>query len=349
MRYLQILRTVSLFGVVLAIEPIHCRRRSFFQNHLNRLHRRVEDFVHNFFLRLAERRQHIFHAVHDFAIGRNSEPNPQKLVGTQGAEDGFHPVVPRRTPSPPDANRPQRQVELVVNHNQVPRHIDLMFRHQFPHRKPTQVHVGFRFGQDRLLTGDRCPRGQRAALAIPDFEPESIGDPINRQEPEIVRRELVLDSRIAQTDDQFHAISSWLLSCWPLARSSRLAARTYFLSFFSLFSAFSPFSGFGLPFGSPSASPSPSVSCLPFLMTSGSAGVAAASATTSGAATTSSFTVVMCAIIWFSSVRNFSFSLCGRSFTRTSTPNTRWLMSTSRLFGMSDGRPSISISRNNST
>ena len=82
-------------------------------------------------------------------------------------------------------------------------------------------------------------------------------------------------------------------------------------------------------------------------MTSGSAGVAVASATTSGATTTSSFTVVMCAIIWFSSVRNFSFSLCGRSFTRTSTPNTRWLMSTSRFFGMSDGRHSISISRNN--
>jgi hypothetical protein len=42
-------------------------------------------------------------------------------------------------------------------------------------------------------------------LAIPDLDPEAVGDPIDRQEPEIVRRELVLDSRIAQTDDQFHA------------------------------------------------------------------------------------------------------------------------------------------------
>jgi hypothetical protein len=42
-------------------------------------------------------------------------------------------------------------------------------------------------------------------LAIPDFNPEIIGDSINRQKTEIMRRELVLDSRVAQTDDQFHA------------------------------------------------------------------------------------------------------------------------------------------------
>ena len=72
-----------------------------------------------------------------------------------------------------------------------------MFRHQFPHRKPTQVHVGFRLGQDHRLSGNRCPRCQRPALAIPDFNPKPIGDPIDRQEPEIVRRELVLDSRVA--------------------------------------------------------------------------------------------------------------------------------------------------------
>ena len=79
---------------VLAIEPVHGRRRPFFQNHLDRLRCCVENFVHNFFLRLAERRQDVFHAVRNLAIGRNSQPNPQKLVRTQGTEDGFHPVVP---------------------------------------------------------------------------------------------------------------------------------------------------------------------------------------------------------------------------------------------------------------
>ena len=80
-----------------------------------------------------------------------------------------------------------------------------MFRHQLPHRKPTQVHVGFRLRQNHRLAGNRRPSRQRPALAIPDFNPQVVGDPIDRQEPEIVRRELVLDSGIAQTDDQFHA------------------------------------------------------------------------------------------------------------------------------------------------
>ena len=105
--------------------------------------------------------------------------------------------MPRRTAPLPDANRTQRQIKLVVNHNQVPAHIDLMFRYQFHHRKPTQVHVGFRLGQDRRFTGDGCPRGQRSALAIPNFNPKAVGDSIDRQEPEIMRRELVLDSRVA--------------------------------------------------------------------------------------------------------------------------------------------------------
>ena len=120
--------------------------------------------------------------------------------------------MPCRTAPLPDANRAQRQVELVVNHKQVPLHIHLMFHHQFPHRKPTQVHVGFRFCQNHRRTRNRCPRRQRAALAIPDFNPKPVGDPIDRQKPEIVRRELVLDSGVAQTDNQFHAIRSWLLA-----------------------------------------------------------------------------------------------------------------------------------------
>jgi hypothetical protein len=49
-------------------------------------------------------------------------------------------------------------------------------------------------------------------LAIPDFNPKPVGDPIDRQKPEIVRRELVLDSGVSQTDNQFHAIRSWLLA-----------------------------------------------------------------------------------------------------------------------------------------
>jgi hypothetical protein len=61
-------------------------------------------------------------------------------------------------------------------------------------------------------------------LAIPDFDPQAVGDPIDRQEPEIVRRELVLDSWVAQTDDQFHADSLFAVHSVPQVRARLLGA-----------------------------------------------------------------------------------------------------------------------------
>src|SRR6202040_2776799 len=156
---------------------------------------------------------------------------------------------------------------------------------------------------------------------------------VDGEETQIVRRELVLDARVAQPDNQFHAFVQFvlqrLLLCWA---DRRPTMRSYFFSFFSAFSAFAGFSAAG------SAPSSPSTSCLPFLMTSGSAGTAPASAATaSGVATTSSFTVMTWATGWFASVRNFSFGLCGKSETRNTLPNVRCVTSTSMWLGMSPG------------
>ena len=42
-------------------------------------------------------------------------------------------------------------------------------------------------------------------LAISYFHAAVIGDAVDGEETQIVRRELVLDARIAQPDNQFHA------------------------------------------------------------------------------------------------------------------------------------------------
>src|SRR4029078_5528639 len=70
-----------------------------------------------------------------------------------------------------------------------------------------------------------------------------LGYSVHGKKADIVGRELVFDTRISQPNDQLH--------------------RGYF---------------FSLPAGAFSASAPSSVSCLPFLMTSGSAGPAAAAA-----------------------------------------------------------------------
>src|SRR5215469_11053701 len=162
----------------------------------------------------------------------------------------------RRAAPRPHPQRSERQIELVVEQHQVAFRLYFVLLDQLANRHTAQVHVGFRLGEHDIFVADACPRRLRAAVAIVHYHAALFGDAIHRQKPQIVRCELVLDARIAEPDDQFHA--------------------AYFFSFFSAFSAFSDFSA-------------PSASCLPFLMTSGSA-AASASVPSAGAASTTSFT-----------------------------------------------------------
>src|SRR6266571_724340 len=190
----------------------------------------------------------------------------------------------RRTPRP-DPYHSQRQVKLVINHDQVPLRFNFILPGQFHHRHAAQVHVGFRLGQQDLFVSKPGPGRQRLAVPVIAHHTALLGNPVNREKADIVGRELVLDTRISQPNDQLH--------------------RGYF------------FAGGAFSVSAPS-----SVSCLPFLMTSGSAGpAAAASAVASGVATTSSFTAVTCATPWSSGVMNLILPACGRSFTRSTTPN----------------------------
>jgi len=43
-------------------------------------------------------------------------------------------------------------------------------------------------------------------MPVLDFDPPALGQAVNRQEPEVMGRELVFDARIAEPDDQFHAL-----------------------------------------------------------------------------------------------------------------------------------------------
>src|SRR5438445_11491868 len=138
--------------------------------------------------------------------------------------------------------------------------------------------------------------GCRLTSAASDHHIVAIGDTVDGQESEIVRRELILDSGIAETDNQLHS---------------------YFLP--SSFLPPSPLPPSALPPSAPS-----SVSCLPFFMTSGSDGAAATSvAASAGAASTTSFTEVMWATGWVSSVTNLIFGSRGRSESRKTCPNSR--------------------------
>src|SRR5271165_5475373 len=254
------------------------------------LGRRVQHLIDDRVLRFLKLRQHVPCAVAHRMVRPNSHADAHKLLRTQRVDHRLHTVVSRRPAPRPDPQRPERQVELVVEQYQVLLGLRLVLLDQLAHRLAAQVHESFRLGQHHVGFADAGPRGLRATVAVVHPHAALFGNTVHRQKPHVMRCELVFDARIAEPDDQFHA--------------------AYF--FFSDFSAFSAFSAF-----SPPAAASPSASCLPFLMTSGSAVVAAASTPSTGAATTTSFTAVTWAIAWFASVMNLILSLCGRSDTRT--------------------------------
>src|SRR5438132_10100263 len=120
-------------------------------------------------------------------------------------------------------------------------------------------------------------------LAISYFRAAVVRYAVNGEKTQVVRRELVFHARIAQPDNQFHALSirpapssshvgTAALGC-PVEQSSTVCQPwpSYFFSFFSGFSGFS---------GAASAPPSPSPSCLPFLLLLAPAGTAPTSAAT---------------------------------------------------------------------
>ena len=54
------------------------------------------------------------------------------------------------------------------------------------------------------MTGNPGPSCQRLAVPVCHSHAVVVSNPINRQKTDVVRRELVFDSGIAETNDQFH-------------------------------------------------------------------------------------------------------------------------------------------------
>src|SRR5581483_4707292 len=178
--------------------------------------------------------------------------------------------------------RAQRKIQLVLNHNQVRLRTRLVLPDQLSYRQPAQIHERLGLRQQHHLVREHRSCRERPALPVPDFHAQVLRDSINRQKPQVMRRELIFDSGIAETNNQFHARSESSNQayfhpeanafCPPkdpgepcdASRSLRCigpatGSLPYFFSFLSDFSE-------------PASALSSSVSCLPFLITSGSAG-----------------------------------------------------------------------------
>src|SRR6202142_271644 len=82
-----------------------------------------------------------------------------------------------------------------------------MLDREFTNRHAAQVHESLGLGQQNLLAPDFRTCRKRAALTISYFHAAVVRNAVNGQKAQVVWRELVFDTRIAQPDNQFHAAS----------------------------------------------------------------------------------------------------------------------------------------------
>ena len=124
--------------------------------------------------------------------------------------------MPVRRTTLANPNRAQRKCKLVVKDDKVLRR-NLELLNQGGHRKPAQIHKRLRLRQQNILSCKLRPGSKCSAPAIRNHHTAILRDAIDRQKSCIVRRELILDTRISKTDYQLHATntSGWLAN--PLA------------------------------------------------------------------------------------------------------------------------------------
>src|SRR5215470_19541822 len=108
--------------------------------------------------------------------------------------------------------RTQRQGQLVVQNHQVAFRVGLELMNQSLYREAAEIHVRLGLGQNYFPTchADGCRRC--LTTAIHNLHAVIVGDAIYSKKTRIVRRELIFDSRIAETDDQKHAAITTFVS-----------------------------------------------------------------------------------------------------------------------------------------
>src|SRR6201996_1025426 len=230
-RCMATLQSSLLAARFTAIELVHGRAGPLGQHHFYCSRGAIQNLVQDLKLRLSHRREHKVFAPPPCpfprVVARRSNPDTdaQPLLTAPRARDRLDPVVSSIAAPFPDAQRPQTQRDLVVDHDQVTRRVGIKLVDQRANRHTAQVHVGFGFGQNYISPSD--PGGGCQSAAAPVFHRHTtlFCQPVDGQKPRVMRSELVFDPRVSQADHEgrpvllfFHRIrqvQSRVTSCRP--------------------------------------------------------------------------------------------------------------------------------------
>src|SRR5205085_10897932 len=123
-------------------------------------------------------------------------------VSSQRRDDRFQTVVPAGAAALPQSNRAKWQSEIIANHDQRLRRLDLVLGTQTANCFAAEVHVRLRFHQLYAFSFDDTASDQRLAFASLNADTRFGRQLFNQHKSQIVTRMRVIISRISKSNDQ---------------------------------------------------------------------------------------------------------------------------------------------------
>jgi len=130
----------------------------------------------------------------------DSDLHAREFTGPQGVEDRAHALVTSVAASRADPEFPERQVEIVVDHEQ-PGQLGSGVLQEEPHRDAAAVHVGLRQPEEHTIPTDTGLGNQTVAGSPPRRATPTRSEPLRYQKPHIVARLSITETRIPETDE----------------------------------------------------------------------------------------------------------------------------------------------------
>src|SRR5205814_9034700 len=134
----------------------------------------------------------------------NADSQPHEFIRSQRRDDRFQAVVSAGAAALPQANRAKRQREIIANHDQRLRRLDLILGSQTTNCFAAEVHKGLRLHKLYALRFDDSGANQRLAFATLNADNRFGRRLVNEHKSQIVTRMRVIVSRISKTNDQEH-------------------------------------------------------------------------------------------------------------------------------------------------
>ena len=103
------------------------------------------------------------------------------------------------------------KVNIVTDHDELVRRVDLIKVDDFPHGCPAQIHKCQRFCDNDLLCSDPPASQERMELASGKRDPVVLDDPVDDIEAHIVAGAFIAGARISQADKDVHVFPPYAL------------------------------------------------------------------------------------------------------------------------------------------